>query len=1074
MACRDPQGFIIFPDPGFSESSVTATTEAGASLGPVVPAEGNLGQMLPVQTGHLDVGSNSSELELLQKSAGGQDSGAEWSWRKSGEGDEQWRGTDDPRRFRGYSSPFAGTANNENLAAIYSTRFNRIVLIAGADIRYRSLEGDYDSWSSATPITYELINASDTPVSRIGQDACELDDGTLLLLVHMNFLNPSTGLYTRDFDIYRSDNGGTTWRMVLSRLLLGNASVPFDDTNQFSKPRIESSGRFVRVCYVDTLGELHTMASSDRGASWVELPTLTLFTNDGLRDAYPFDITGYEDQYGKFLLVYQSDSTRYELAIAPGVDEWNVVTLGGSTVTGALMSLGVVRHQGYFVVWAWDENAGGGSNDSGWQMMRVKPDDIAIFGLNNAEALQLTHVARWRPCATNLISAGPSILSWFLLADSEVAGLWRNRPGIAYQGGWSQRSFGIQGRGWANPMFQNQAFGVDGHWGVTMGTPAPIGNPNASSHTQWTAAVAGGSQNYTEQRLRLTGTAPGHKYSFSWVQAVSALLGGWCNYAGIGTTFYWVMRTDPNDGAITSHEMGVQITSSLSSAVSGRIQCTARIAHDGLAIYDQNASGTVWSISVAANTFNEFHEFRLILTPNLLGDVSARLMWRKASSWAGDWEEGALTAALAVGPLAAPTNIMEFGNLGQTQSGSMQSYWREIGYINGDGKYRLGGAQNPNALAGGLASSESLYAQGNRSISWGGTTPQRGDTWDATTRHSHGAESTLSPSPSIYWESLSASAQELIFDAGENKVWEIRDIALIGTNASQATIDFSTDAAFTSPLGEVELGAFILDRASSLLVDTVSGNTFTWAASAAGNETPLPGSLTGMYVNILALSQSFLVTKHLEDGRVHLDTGGLSLDVDLGLGPGDKVEFFRDRMLGPVPDTSATCRYMRITFDGDPVGGTHKLGAVVPGVSMALKVPLEWAQTDNQQPNVTEYRTKSGVQWSYEEGPPQRTFIGRIVGDAFTRQNEQYRDRLRGLCGFTLRPVVLVLDDTDYEIVAPSNVFAHSALRTMIYGRITSGGQLEAAAWYTDDSYGGSLEILRQSSDVSINITEEV
>jgi len=147
---------------------------------------------------------------------------------------------------------------------------------------------------------------------------------------------------------------------------------------------------------------------------------------------------------------------------------------------------------------------------------------------------------------------------------------------------------------------------------------------------------------------------------------------------------------------------------------------------------------------------------------------------------------------------------------------------------------------------------------------------------------------------------------------------------------------------------------------------------------------------------------------------------------------------------------------MRLRFgviDTDTAEGDHRLGTIVPGAKLDIDVPMDWSFTDNEQPNVTDHRTRGAVGWSYSEGPDQRTVIGRVVGDV----TQRFRDRLRFLqrmIGYEVRPVALILDEDKFQPMLCKQ---------------RAGNQQDNAAWYVDTN-----GIRRTAGDVSLTFVEEV
>jgi hypothetical protein len=145
---------------------------------------------------------------------------------------------------------------------------------------------------------------------------------------------------------------------------------------------------------------------------------------------------------------------------------------------------------------------------------------------------------------------------------------------------------------------------------------------------------------------------------------------------------------------------------------------------------------------------------------------------------------------------------------------------------------------------------------------------------------------------------------------------------------------------------------------------------------------------------------------------------------------------------------------MRIRLaDTDTAEGYHQLGTIVAGTSLDVDVPLDWAHTDDDQPNVTSYRTKSGIAWAFAEGPTQRTYTGRVVGDA-ERWREKFRNMFRQI---------------SYEGKACAFVLnADQTPESLMLGRVKSGASLDNAGWYRD-----SNGIMRTTGDLSLTFVEE-
>jgi hypothetical protein len=144
---------------------------------------------------------------------------------------------------------------------------------------------------------------------------------------------------------------------------------------------------------------------------------------------------------------------------------------------------------------------------------------------------------------------------------------------------------------------------------------------------------------------------------------------------------------------------------------------------------------------------------------------------------------------------------------------------------------------------------------------------------------------------------------------------------------------------------------------------------------------------------------------------------------------------------------------IRVPFWSAVSEGYYTVGTVVAGTKFDIDVPMDWAHTDDEQPNVTTYRTKSGISWAFAEGPAQRTITGRVIGDA-----EEWRQKFRSLLrqvNYEGKAVVLGADsDTNYK--------------NIMLGRVKSGSSLDNAGYYIDSS-----GYLRPAGDMSLTFVEE-
>jgi len=280
-------------------------------------------------------------------------------------------------------------------------------------------------------------------------------------------------------------------------------------------------------------------------------------------------------------------------------------------------------------------------------------------------------------------------------------------------------------------------------------------------------------------------------------------------------------------------------------------------------------------------------------------------------------------------------------------------------------------------------------------------------------------------------------------------------VMLVGTVDRTAVIEFSntnTTAGWTTPAESVEISA---DLYTDLTVVAVDGSAIQ--LESASDVLPPVGEAVNLYLRFVAAGAASGHTHQiLQDPNAGSGWYQLADEAPAEgtYAIGSSVAVFMDRMIYRG-DSFSRYKYARVVFpdvsavtnitdsggarSGGTSTGTHRLGTVILGSWVAMDVPMDWTFTDNDQPNVTEQRTKGGASWANREGPNQRTITGRVVGDV-----NEFRRKLRRMLGkhadYNRAPTGLVLDGKD---LSPD---------TLILMRWESGSQQDEAAWYQDDN----------------------
>jgi hypothetical protein len=1071
---QPPKSFLLVPDGRLTgrENIVSVTSEGGALVGPVAADSGNYGRLIPIQQGVAASTARDIDYKLTE---GGGTGRAEWIWLGSGDGAAAWKGTNDPRYLWGHHAPLpspSSTPYDYSNVIAYASAFRRLVYLQRdgivLHIRYRDVDSRADEWSSATAVLERGTAGNLTSEASLG--LVELDDGSLLLLVRTGEVSATVPVatYTYDIDLYRSLDGGLTWRLVSERVLqrcginIGDSAFYANGCLGFAR-----SGEWLRATLVDSSGTLRTIVSSDRGASWKELSDFEVASYTGAalasRGQFPHALVGLNDGAGTFLLTYARDTptgARINTRRGNADADWTIqVTTSSFDLDAPLMAIGGCRAGGYVYLLIFVSDGAGSPDLDQWVLHRAPVDRVFDF-VSTAGAWERVDIlsgfrgVRFHPIRLSLTSIGAStIAATWALCDAEASFAPPSAPEavVAYLGGWTERSIGEQGAGEA--LLDEPLYTVE--WVSWTGVPA---GGQASADTEWTKIDSGtGVSSWTPDRVELAGAAPADELYYSHSASVPSE-GGWAHQDG-GSTFEFTFSLDTGDSVTSSDNVAIRLISNESATdPSDQIDVSIRMAPTGIVFRDNKGLNSYTGFSGLTLDNGELFYHRLFV--RLYDDgagIKADLHLLNEDT--GVWRLSAgLTCATALA--ASPKNEVRFGHLGQTQASAMTSYWRSARVAAGK-SLNLGsgsgaaGFTNPTNLFGTVASPVPTYLERGIEVSWVGAGGAKGDLFYGEVEHSYPIEATFLDSPRIMWRSGGSSplaTQTIIFDADPTnglKRFQHEWLALLGVESSRVLVDYDTSSAFASPTSLTTLTGNLW----TFRVETVDGAHVT----VAGTTLPQRGEAAGMRARMTtgtALSTCFEITANETGNRLHFDNETVDLATQ-GVAVGDSLLVYTTTIVARL-SSAATKRFMRVRMtEPDTARGYHSLGALVAGTTIPFSVPLDWKHTENEQPNVTRYRTRSQIGWAVEEAPPQRTWIGRVIGDT-TRDRELFRDLMRQACRYEVRPSVLVVDD-------------ERPTRTAIYGKPSTGAQFDNVGWKF-----GTDGVWRTVGDLSLTFVEEV
>lgn len=1059
---------MIFRDRWMDSTVITATSEGSPLPGPVVPASTNDGALFGFQEGTPDPedaawpATGAKTFDYLVTKGGGLDQFGGFARKRTGDTSAAWAGTNAYTNLFRQCSPIAGSIDQS--CAVYSSAFNRMIAMKASgsflSIYYAPTGTQYmdeDAWSFTSATIYNA--GSDTFGQESGMDCVELPDGRLL----MAMTTDEQGY--RGIDIYMSGDGGLTWERTNTRLLRAmedgaGSSSPFD-------LKLAVSGDYVRLGYMlddpdqssgSNSSTMRWYVSPDRGGSWrklgTDVPLLPVGGSGGSVNygQWPVAVTGMGDPSGTMVLAVCNDAS-LDIYIAAGLNEWVHYT-GldidyGSVSVGYPYACWLVRDPDrlWLIALVSDNSTAGELHAT-----VVDPADLtdADSWVEWGTLVEYDGLPDHTPYNTKGIWGGDCIMLFGQLCDVSdlitdnaedgsllmVGGQWDRMP-------WNTGDY---------PDVNNSGSWVGGARVNEKAWHAWMNEPQNATGNVWLQATDGGSDTYDDGRAVVQNVSSTN-YRYFWFDdgAVAAAF----RWGAISGACHYVSQVTSSRTTIditTTEHMGARF---LSYGGTLSVDFTIREDQNGFVIVDNQTSGVVYNHDGGYSTASPIVEWRV----NFVSSSAVQIHWREVSGIMADgaWNT---TGSLTLTNFTSGGQSARFGVLQSAGTSGTSSYaFREFveSYYFSAGQDVINSTL-PDNMMGNPLTSGGVHVGSGVSVKWGGSSGVEGDEYTGDVAYTRGVDNLLLDSPQLMWESYDSSEASIVFQAGATYSmprWQVDALMLIGTVDRTCALEFSnTDdaASWATPAFSVVLSS---DLYTGLTVVQVDGSCLKLQA-APGESLPPLGEVTKMFLRVtnagVYSGHTYTVKQDHERGD-----GWFQVDCEASvafISPGSSVVLYGDRM---AVKTSAfqRYRYFRLVFP-DVVGqypildkdglrdagtptGTHRLGAVVPGFWQEFDVPIDWTHTNNEQPNSTEGRTKSGVSWVNTEGPPARTVTGRIVGDV-----DEFRRLLRRVLSkwsdYNRVPAGFILNGKNLN---PDNA---------MLVRWQSGSQQDEAAWYLDDN----------------------
>jgi hypothetical protein len=1061
LCAGKPEAYFVVPDPYTPE---VASVSSQAGIYPGLTTSTTPGRLVPMQSGEsLDAGvADAYDYRIVR--AGGTNT-AEFVYGLAGGAFNGYFGKDDIRNWWGTHCPISVSPFVRNNSVMWHAPSRRLFVCGGAlssttiAMHYRNVDTDrFDSFTSAYSITLrQALHSSDSA----GVGMVSLYDGSCIMVVR--------NTTATDFDVYRSMDPTTNdWTLISRDILLRFIGTTVTQGTRL-QIRVAASGDYVRLVFLEptasvsidgvlrTASVARTLVSQDRGATWsesVSSSTLYIIGFSGFTDDnIPFDICGIGET-GAFAIGVTSyippAITAYlTTGIAYGAGAWTFDNTQRKACAQIIRQVVMVANESSVYAYALWSDLTTAAND-GWMLGKTSVPAIAsadpswqwqaATSMNGYDGMDLL------PGRVKAVWCGNG---WYFYGctRTEAAGTVQTNGFAWYAGTWTKRSLGAFGPSQNPTAFSNTM------WDLTWAHN--YGKPSDGAGTAWTRTTSGtGTDSLTAPGLSITSTSsPGSCY----YQHAETTAGTWYTSGGVWS---FMVRLNTGDGTSAVHAMNVRMADAAGGyyyQMQIRFQATAISITDG---WLGSVLGGITGLTIDTGSTGAFHLIRVSVAG---GGASLHVEVQDTST--GTWYTSN-TFNLTRSTLGAGfTSFVQWGILSQSVATSEQSWWRDFACtMDGTLLNRqaanmtdAGSSDAVNLLFGAVCQPAPQYLEYGLYLSWSGLYGTENDNWTGTMAYTFPGESVLVDSPRIAWHTEDVSATgTIVLYVGTSTTHRFSHdaIALFGCNNRYALVDYDDNVGFTSPTAAetVDFTAYgsgatplsVASRSGNSLF--VSGSSFKWTT----------GELVGFYVRMLtgsAAGLTFKVTRHPAADTLIFDGESTSLGTQ-GVNVGNTFCIFAPYAVKKYSVFQGLNPYMRIRLaDTDTAEGYHQLGTVVAGRALNVDVPLDWAHTDDDQPNVTSYRTKSGIAWAFAEGPTQRTYTGRVVGDA-ERWREKFRNMFRQI-SYEGKACALVLN-------------ADQTPESLMLGRVKSGASLDNAGWYRD-----SNGIMRTAGDLSLTFVEE-
>ena len=382
-------------------------------------------------------------------------------------------------------------------------------------------------------------------------------------------------------------------------------------------------------------------------------------------------------------------------------------------------------------------------------------------------------------------------------------------------------------------------------------------------------------------------------------------------------------------------------------------------------------------------------------------------------------------------------------------------------------------------------------------IVWGGAAGYENDNYTYVTKSNFAATNTFKfSSPQIQYRTnaVTPSIRLQLPDASRvagGNAFMHNGVGIFGINAETVSVSYADNEAMSGKYIAAE-GTTLVETCrisetghNNYIKVEFDGNTtadsnFSKYSSNKNHTYYAKFSALSALVCTAILNKSYIVDEQRGNHVVLRD-----IEFDLSLSPdfaanlvGTTIQIYSDTMVAIYSDdigsNKTNPKYMDISFS-DKLGTNSyfKVGSIVAGLSYGFQnVPLSWQHDTQVSSNITEYRSRSGIRWGYEEGPSVRQFSSVIMGDLFKQERENIKHIMQKATQFNNRPIVMVFDGDKYKTPTTGDTSSklYVDVGNILYGTLDKNLSLTNPGWGYDETTGKWVAI----GDMKISITEVV